>query len=321
MQPWNFVHTTDIHFGSPRSYRYDPARNENWATACSQMESMQPEILLVGGDLTRDGDPHEYEMQIAKDELEKLPMVYAVIPGNVEVGNKHTTVVQQKVLDVNSENLKRFGLYFGAPNWTFVHKNVRFTGFYAGVAGSGLSEEQMFWHFLERLSSLPIPRHHVAMMHYPLFIETMDEPNYDPADPNQYHEWYNNIDQPHRSRIFRCLRDADVEIVLSGHTHCRRSIRTVEGVRFCWTPATGGTPQYTESWLDGDATIGFHLLKVSEEQIDIEFVPVQPLSTKTCRGPLGHFYTNNHAARGCPDEYDDEIQKRIDTMGISEAFR
>ena len=56
MASWSFVHTADIHLGSPRSYRYDPSRNENWATARKQMEEIGPEFVLIGGDMTYDGD-------------------------------------------------------------------------------------------------------------------------------------------------------------------------------------------------------------------------------------------------------------------------
>ena len=55
MQPWTFVHVTDIHVGSPKSFRFQPALNENWHTAREQILEIQPDLLLVGGDLTRDG--------------------------------------------------------------------------------------------------------------------------------------------------------------------------------------------------------------------------------------------------------------------------
>jgi hypothetical protein len=55
---------------------------------------------------------------------------------------------------------------------------------------------------------------------------------------------------------------------------------------------------------------GFHRLDVSDERIAVTFVPVQPLSSLTPRGPGGHFYTNNHAAQGYPYADDGEIPRR-----------
>jgi len=323
--PWSFVFAADIHFGSPDSYRFDPARHENWATACKQMETFGPDLALIGGDLTRDGDPHEYEFQIAKDRLETLPMPYFVIPGNMDVGNKHTPYDSKapdakgrysgchfhKILNVRSETLRTFSLYFGPPHWSFVHKNVRFSGFYAGVAGSGLHEEALFWRFLERLPDLPRPRHHVAMMHYALFADSMDEP---PTDSSGRHN-YNSIFEPHRGRIFNLLKKAGVDIVLSGHIHCRRPEKVVDGIRFYKAPAVGGRPQYTTAWPDGDGTMGFLRLDVTKDNVDVRFVPVQPLSTLEARGPGGHFYTNDHAAKGFPDPYDDRIEQRHRELG------
>ena len=49
MQSWRFVHATDIHVGSPRSFRYQPAWNENWQTARQQIIELEPDLLLVGG--------------------------------------------------------------------------------------------------------------------------------------------------------------------------------------------------------------------------------------------------------------------------------
>ena len=44
-------------------------------------------------------------------------------------------------------------------HWTFLFRNVRFTGFFAGVAGSGLPPEERMWQMLERL---PVPSSEAA---------------------------------------------------------------------------------------------------------------------------------------------------------------
>lgn len=62
MQPWTFVHATDIHVGSPRSFRYAPAWKEHWQTARQQILEIGPDLLLLGGDLARDGNVHRYEL-------------------------------------------------------------------------------------------------------------------------------------------------------------------------------------------------------------------------------------------------------------------
>ena len=73
MNKWTFVHATDIHVGSPRSFRFQPAWNENWQIARKQILEIDPDLLLLGGDLTRDGRFHRYELSAIKADLDTLP--------------------------------------------------------------------------------------------------------------------------------------------------------------------------------------------------------------------------------------------------------
>ena len=85
MKPWTFVHVCDIQVGSPRSFRFKPAWNENWQTARKQIVAIKPEVLLVGGDLTRDGSVHDYELANIKADLHSLPFPCYAVPGNIFV--------------------------------------------------------------------------------------------------------------------------------------------------------------------------------------------------------------------------------------------
>ncbi|OGV62338.1 MAG: hypothetical protein A2498_01340 [Lentisphaerae bacterium RIFOXYC12_FULL_60_16] len=58
--------------GSPRSYRYNPSLIRNWQEARQQIIECQPKLLLVGGDLTRDGSIHRYELEEMKANLDSL---------------------------------------------------------------------------------------------------------------------------------------------------------------------------------------------------------------------------------------------------------
>ena len=64
---------------APRSYRFRPAVNRRWAAIKKQMAAIDAEFLLHGGDLTRDGETHEYEYKIARDDLDRLPFPTFVI--------------------------------------------------------------------------------------------------------------------------------------------------------------------------------------------------------------------------------------------------
>ena len=84
MSSWTFVHATDIHVGSPRSFRFQPAFNDNWRTARGQIIDIDPDLLLLGGDLARDGNVHTFELKGIKADLDALPFPYHAVPGNMD---------------------------------------------------------------------------------------------------------------------------------------------------------------------------------------------------------------------------------------------
>lgn len=293
--PFTFLHMNDHHIGTPRSYRFRPAINRRGEAIKRQISEIDADLLLVGGDLTRDGNTHEFEYQLARDNLEMLPLPFFVIPGNMDVGNKHTdwnsldNRRDDMALNMTSDRLQLFASYFGPINWSFIHKEVRFTGFYAAVAGSGLREEERFWRFMERLPELPPARYHVAMMHYWLYMDSLDEPSWDITRNDQYLLWYFSIDKPHRSRIFKLLKASNVNVLFCGHVHTGRPVEVVDDIRIYKTSAAGNSAQLKERWDRIETRYGFHLCRVTEQGLDVSFV----LGDDQCEefnsyGPGGH---------------------------------
>lgn len=292
---WTFLHVNDSHLGTPRSYRFRPAINRRWAAIKRQMASLGADLLLHGGDLTRDGDIHEEEYALARDDLDTLPFPTFVIPGNMDVGNKHAAVSGTKrdwddvALNMTAQRLDLFASYFGPIHWTFLHRNVRFTGFFAGVAGSGLPQERRLWRLLEKLPSLPQARHHVAVMHYWPFIEEVDEPAWDIRSEDEYDNWYFSIDAPHRRRLLDLLKAAQVEVLFCGHVHTGRPMQIVEGIRLYRTAAAGNTSQLAERWPDAETRVGFQRCEVSESGIEVTFIPGEDQCEEfDTFGPWGH---------------------------------
>lgn len=292
MKPWTFVFATDIHVGSPRSFRFEPAWNENWQTAREQIVAIGPELLLLGGDLTRDGNLHRYELEAVKTDLDALPFPYHVVPGNMDTGNKHTDVQgaddtrDDVSLNLTSRHLDSFSSVVGPAWWSFVHKEVRLSGFCDMVAGSGLPEEEALWEWLDAQRALPRARHHVWIMHSPLFVDDPRESNFNITDRSQYGSWYFNIDEPHRSRLMDVFKATGATLVACGHVHCRKA-HFAERIRFDIAPSTA-FHQWKDHWNDGDPTRGFLRYDASEHGIECTFVPLERLSTAKGYGPGGH---------------------------------
>lgn len=286
MSNWHFVHVADMQPGSRRSFRFNPKYFENWETARKQIISLKPELMVISGDITRDGSTHDFEFEEMKESFDSMNISYRAIPGNMDTGNKHTDKQGPNPerddigLNVTSKQLKNFSRFFGEFPWSFVYKNVRFSGFYGAVTGSGLPEEERMWQWLDNLKNLPPAQHHVMLMHYTLFIDDLDEPNFDITDPESYGAWYFGIDNPYRGRIFEAFKAANINIVFSGHIHCRRPEQVVDGIRFYKSPATVFS-QWADRWENGDPTLGFFHCHVTDQNIEVEFIPLEKVSTAT----------------------------------------
>ncbi|MEO1997139.1 MAG: metallophosphoesterase [Planctomycetaceae bacterium] len=295
MTPWTFLHACDSHLGTPRSYRFRPAINQRWAAITGQISQLDAQFLLHGGDFTRDGESHEFEYQIARDDLDALPFPTFAIPGNMDVGNKPTSQRgslrpwDDTQIVMTRRRLELFASWFGPIHWSFLFRGVRFTGFFAAVAGSGLPQEKHLWRMLEKLPQLPHGTHHVAVMHYWPFMEELNEPAWDLTKDSEYDNWYFSIDPPHRQRLWSLLKAAQVDTLFCGHVHTGRPVQVVDGIRLYRSPPGGNTAQLSERWPDAETRFGFHRCDVTDDGIQVTFVPgVDQCEEFGTFGPWGH---------------------------------
>jgi len=282
---WRFIYAADMQPGSPRSFRFNPAWFENWRTARRQIIDLAPELLLIGGDLTRDGGIHPWELRQAKADLDEMGIPYHVIAGNMDTGNKHTDRQgpwpdrDDISLNITSEQVRRFESVFGPSCWSVVHRSVRITGLCDMLLGSNLPEEDRLWPWLERQQAEPRSIHHIWLTHYALFADRPDEPNHDITDPAQYLDWYFTIDQPYRGRLMEIMQNTAATRVITGHIHCRKRF-VVDGIHFDLAPAVCGG-QWADKWPDGEAAPGFLQYDVCGNTMTKTFVPLEPVSRRT----------------------------------------
>lgn len=284
MNPWHFIYVADIQPGSPKSFRFDPRFRENWQTARKQIIEQQPELMLIGGDITRDGSIHKWELEEMKVDLDDMNIPYHIIPGNMDTGNKHTDCQgaffpkrDDLSLNITSEQLHQFESVFGPSQWSIMHKNLRVSGFCDMLVNSGLPEEEKLWKWLEEQKTIPKSQHHLWLMHYALFIDNPNEPNYDITDPDQYFDWYFGISQPGRGRLLELFKATGATRVVTGHIHCRKD-HFAEGIHFDLAPGVVHR-QWASRWPDGDAALGFYRYDVNDSEIKKIFIPLDKEST------------------------------------------
>jgi hypothetical protein len=282
---WSFVHVSDMHVGSPRSYRFQPAWNENWRMARRQIQALAPQLVLVGGDLTRDGATHPEELVTIKQDLENLGPECLIIPGNHEVGNKWSP---DSSVAINSAYLRRYHRVFGESEWSEERgegiNRVRFTGIDAFKLGSGLPEEAALRGWLDGLARDSSCPNHVWMIHPALFADRFDEPDFDRAVDRV--PWYFGLNRSDRNYLWEVMKRSGVTHVISGHIHCRRDV-VVDGMQLHLAPATA-FPQWGERWPDGDSSLGFLKFNVTGGAITSDFIPLDKSSGLGGYGPGGN---------------------------------
>lgn len=290
---WKFVHVADMQPGSPRSYRFNPAWMENWKTARSQIIRLNPEFILIGGDVTRDGSIHPWELRLMKEDFDGMGIPYHVIPGNMDTGNKHARKQGARAgcddvsLNITSGHLNNWKDVFGDWKWRFTRGNVRVTGICDMVINSGLPEEKELWEWLDEQKNILPVEHDIWLTHYPLFVERPDEPNWNISIPGEYLKWYFSIDLPGRQRLLEVMKETGASRVISGHVHCMHE-SFFGGLHFENAPATCGT-QFTDKWPGGKNKVGFFAYHVREDTMEREFIPLDKISRRNDGyGPGGH---------------------------------
>jgi hypothetical protein len=291
---WSFIHVADMHIGSPRSYRFQPAWNDNWETARRQIVALRPDFLIVGGDITRDGATHVGELEGVKADFERLPFPVHTIPGNHEIGNKYS---RDSPVAIQSAYLNRYRSVFGDSRWSFEHRGARFTGFNAFLLGSGLPEEQELRSWLEALPGRAeqterpersgatvhaIP--HVWILHPALFADRVDEPDFNPHTERV--PWYFVLDSAERHYVFDVMKRTGATDLITAHIHCRRHVE-VDGIRIHFAPSTA-FPQWGKRWQDGDETLGFLQFVVEAGTVTPRFVALDSVSKRKGYGPGGN---------------------------------
>lgn len=124
---------------------------------------------------------------------------------------------------------------------------VRIIGLNSCLLGSGLTEEQKQWGFLEKALAKPHSEPTLVLEHHPPFLESADEP----MNAN----W--NVRPGPRQRLLALFKQGGVKAVLSGHIH-HPLTNQWEGILFLTSTATAfGMPYVAEP--------GWMLLNVSPE--------------------------------------------------------
>ena len=178
-----------------------------------RVNSMEPAFVVHLGDITHPIpiSPDYGETALAFHKAsEKFSMPYYVVPGNHDVGEKIFPALPKldEKITITKRNIGLYEQYYGRHRFSFQHQECLFIVINSMLINSGLEEEKAQWDWLEQTFQNHAGNRAFVFSHYPLYLSAMDELAY-----------YDNVDEPGRSRMLDLLRRFNVEGFYAGHVH------------------------------------------------------------------------------------------------------
>ncbi len=193
-EPFTFVQLCDPQLGMG-GYEHDV---EVFTKAVAKINELQPDFVAICGDLVQDANDQSFaDFKRIRDGLE-VPC--HTVSGNHDVG-RHP----------DPGSLKRYRDVIGEDYYSFEHKGYTFVVVNTQLWKSpvpGETEKQDVW-LEQTLSSAAGKGSPVFILcHYPLFLESPDEP-----------DEYMNLPMAKRGELLRLYERSGVVAVVGGHAH------------------------------------------------------------------------------------------------------
>jgi 3',5'-cyclic AMP phosphodiesterase CpdA len=197
---------------------------ENWRKAAAYINGLEPDLVVVTGDLSINGPDDERELPFARSELDRLSVPWRALPGNHDVGDQPPGQDEEQL--VNDVREKRWRDSFGESCWVEDREGWRLIGLDSQLFGAGIADEQRQDRFLSETLASAEGRRLGVFMHKPLYLMGMADPaSTGPVPPEP------------RRRLADMFEQAKVSFVASGHLHCYRQER-FGSIDLVWSPAT-----------------------------------------------------------------------------------
>ena len=205
---------TDTHIKPKKGDQSSPFKvnslaNKRAKYATSLLSSSEQDFTIHLGDVVHPLPTlptYESACLEAKKILKPLSSKMHFVPGNHDIGDKLHNASPAGPL--NKSTIKIYEDHFG-PSWhIFVHKGVVMISINSSLVNSGLEEEEIQKNWLEKQLHKYKKKRIFLFSHYPLFIDSPEEP-----------EHYDNYAKPGRKWLLNICVKAGVEAIFSGHVH------------------------------------------------------------------------------------------------------
>lgn len=249
------IQVSDLHLSAKRAYN-----QPGWEACLSYMVEERPDFVAITGDHVLDDPDDEADHAFARNELDRVPVPWAAIPGNHDVGdlNPHPYLGQP----VDEVRLLRYGRFFGADRWVREFGPWRLIGVNAFLLGSDMAAEGEQDRWLRAIVADAPSRPTALFLHKPLCLTRLD----DDSSPDVC------VVPEGRRRLLAALDRVNLRLVASGHNHHYRTA-VIGGVPMVWAPSTGQIlrvprpfrgamrPGVVHYWFGDDGSVEFGLIE------------------------------------------------------------
>ena len=193
---------------------------------------MKPAFVVHLGDIT---DPvpvspdFDESARIFHRASEPFSMPYYLVAGNHDVGEKiHPALPSiDEQVSITTEAIEQYQRHFGQQYYSFEHEDCLFLVINSMLINSGLEPEREQWEWLQQVLADNGEKRAFLFSHYPLYLSARDEPDF-----------YDNIDEPGRTRLIELLERYPVEGYYAGHVH-NYFYNYLDGMHQFVLPSTG----------------------------------------------------------------------------------
>ncbi len=215
---FSFAIITDTHLTVDADFTEGGAEAKSKLTrlyegVVERVNAMNPAFVVHLGDMADPvpvSEKYDASAQVFQKTSRPFSVPYHVVPGNHDIGEKlHKALPHlDDQVSITRSSITQYEQTHGPSRYYFEHEGCLFVLLNTLLLNSGFDEEQEQWEWLSRTLTENPGKRVFVLTHYPMYLAARDEPDF-----------YDNLEEPARTRLIDLLQHHKVEAYFAGHVH------------------------------------------------------------------------------------------------------